>query len=252
MKTLMRPTESVPRHSATTPAPTAERKEAFTLIELLVVIAIIAVLAAIAFPAFGSFMEKGNRARCAGNLKVLSGAVLRYAADNNYTLPALTNNPSHPGPYNNWFCVALDFTDKATNAALTEANAKGLSCMYCPSMKYPLYAGSTRVRWPQDVSYGINGNLVGSSGATNQSKRIMARITRPSEIILLADSATHEQDGGNGFQINNSSGSGAGDPSKRHGGGVNVAWCDGHVSWEDPFSVTNKLWVRSNKSNWVP
>jgi len=229
-----------------------KQSASFTLVELLVVIAIVGLLAGLAIPAIGKARETANRGRCAGNLKVLSTAVLNWSAmENNGRIPMLWGNDS-PSAYSSWFAVAVGATDKATGEALDAAGQKGPSCLYCPSMKWPLYSGSTKVSWYQGVSYGLNSRITSSTNNGVYTPSYLNRIAKPSQLILLADGATHEQDGGNAFQINNIQGAagGAGDFSKRHGGGVNIAWCDGHVTWEGPASVA-VLSNTANRTNWL-
>ena len=59
----------------------AER--AFTLVELLIVITIIAILAGLLFPAITAAVETAQSLECRNNLKEISAAVLKYAAENN-------------------------------------------------------------------------------------------------------------------------------------------------------------------------
>ena len=59
----------------------AER--AFTLVELLVVIVIIGVLASLLIPAITAAIDHAQSLECRNNLKQLSAAVLKYAAENN-------------------------------------------------------------------------------------------------------------------------------------------------------------------------
>jgi general secretion pathway protein G len=229
-----------------------KQSASFTLVELLVVIAIVGLLAGLAVPAIGKARETANRGRCAGNLKGLSTAVLNYIGlENNGCIPMLYGNEA-PSAYNSWFAVAVGATDKATGEALQAAGQKGPSCLYCPSMKWPLYAGSTKVNWYQGVSYGLNSRITSSTNNGVYTPSYLNRIAKPSQVIMLADGATHEQDGDNAFQINNMTGAagGMGDFSKRHGGGVNIAWFDGHVTWEGPASVA-VLSNTANRTNWL-
>jgi len=229
-----------------------KQSASFTLVELLVVIAIVGLLAGLAVPAIGKARETANRGRCAGNLKVLSTAVLNWSAmENNGIFPLTWGNDS-PSAYSSWFAVALGATNAATGKALEDAGQKGPSCLYCPSMKWPLYSGSTKVSWYQGVSYGLNSRITSSTNNGVYTPSYLNRIAKPSQLILLADGATHEQDGGNAFQINNIQGAagGSGDFSTRHGGGVNIAWCDGHVTWEGPASVA-VLSNTANRTNWL-
>jgi prepilin-type N-terminal cleavage/methylation domain-containing protein/prepilin-type processing-associated H-X9-DG protein len=62
---------------------------AFSLVELLVVISIIALLAAIAVPAIRGAQEKGQRAKCAANMKSIGAGIHLYAAENNGKLPSI-------------------------------------------------------------------------------------------------------------------------------------------------------------------
>jgi len=54
----------------------------FTLIELLVVMAIMAILAAMLLPALAMSKDRGQGARCLGNLRQLTTAWLAYTSDN--------------------------------------------------------------------------------------------------------------------------------------------------------------------------
>lgn len=64
------------------------RFRAFTLIELLVVVAIIAVLAAITYPAYNGIRAHMDNYACANNLRLLAGAAMRFAQDNNGLMPS--------------------------------------------------------------------------------------------------------------------------------------------------------------------
>ena len=55
----------------------------FTLVELLVVVAIIGILAALLTPAINAVMQKGNQARCVGNLRSIGAAAGAWSAANN-------------------------------------------------------------------------------------------------------------------------------------------------------------------------
>lgn len=70
------------------------QRQAFTLIELLVVVAIISVLAAMLLPALSRAKESSKRARCIGNVRQLTVAVLMYQDENGvfpYTEPSWGN-----------------------------------------------------------------------------------------------------------------------------------------------------------------
>jgi prepilin-type N-terminal cleavage/methylation domain-containing protein/prepilin-type processing-associated H-X9-DG protein len=62
-------------------------RSGFTLIELLVVIAIIAILAAILFPVFAQAREKARGSACLSNMRQISTAVMMYAQDHDDFMP---------------------------------------------------------------------------------------------------------------------------------------------------------------------
>jgi prepilin-type N-terminal cleavage/methylation domain-containing protein/prepilin-type processing-associated H-X9-DG protein len=66
---------------------TSARKSGFTLIELLVVIAIIAILAAILFPVFAQARESARMTSCLSNMRQLGTALRMYAQDYDETYP---------------------------------------------------------------------------------------------------------------------------------------------------------------------
>jgi prepilin-type N-terminal cleavage/methylation domain-containing protein/prepilin-type processing-associated H-X9-DG protein len=223
--------------------------QAFTLIELLVVIAIIAVLAALVFPAINGALETSRRAGCAANLKTLATAVLTYAPENNGALPSVVGNPNGIG---SWFEAALNLTNKSVSSG------KGPSCLYCPSAKWPVQRNGVKVDFPYDTSYGINAPLVGSTSGTNSAGKAakptrLAMLPKPSTIVLLADGASYDEDNGHAWAIVNG---GTNAPNNyisknKHKGGANVAWCDGHVTFESSKSVA-LLMDATNWTHWIP
>lgn len=219
------------------------QRSGFTLVELLVVVAIIAVLAMLLMPAAKGFIDKGKTAKCAANLKTLAVGALRYAGENNGRLPAANANDV-AGPHKSWHHAALGDTNSYTDAR------KGPDVMYCPCMEWPQRDGS--IAPPFDYSYGINVRIAGVSYTNNAQSIRLQRLAKPSQVILLADGACYDEDNGHAWQLDNR-GSGTKNyiSKKNHGGGANVAWADGHVTFESAGSVSN-LMSPVNTTNWIP
>jgi prepilin-type N-terminal cleavage/methylation domain-containing protein/prepilin-type processing-associated H-X9-DG protein len=75
-----------------------DKQAAFTLIELLVVIAIIALLAAILFPVFAQAREKARQTSCLSNGRQIGIAFLMYTQDYDERLPLI----SFPNSTDSW------------------------------------------------------------------------------------------------------------------------------------------------------
>ncbi|TSA33730.1 MAG: prepilin-type N-terminal cleavage/methylation domain-containing protein [Verrucomicrobiaceae bacterium] len=233
-------------------------KAGFTLIELLVVIAIIAILAALTLPALLRTLDAGNRAKCAGNLKNLAAGVLAYVGDNNGQIPyASYNVPPKVGyaqiPW--WRAVSpylgFDWTDDNWRQWSDGKERKRLPPVYyCPSDKVPPASLSS----PWDCSYGINERVAlpaNTAANTNISSPISAaQLARPAQIVMLGDSANVDEDGGTGLWIDY--GIPSADFSRRHSGGANVAWFDGHVTYASGQQIDALRGQRPpNAANWV-
>jgi prepilin-type N-terminal cleavage/methylation domain-containing protein/prepilin-type processing-associated H-X9-DG protein len=244
------------------PADAGKGSRGFTLIELLVVIAIIAILAALLFPALGGARERASRAQCVSNLKTLAVGVLAYAGENDGGLPFTNSNKPPPdyagGGVNQvpWMRAAGRYVgvhwDADTWRGWTESKArKGLPGLYYCQADTWLPQG-TAPHTPYDVSYGINGELVGSNGGTTAAtaKRIAA-VPRPVEVILLADSKHQPESSGHGWNISNNNPNQA--ISQRHKTGAHIAWLDGHVTWEPWEKVVEYLGeTGTNPEHWNP
>lgn len=58
-------------------------QQGFTLVELLVVIVIIGVLAGIVVPVYNNVAERAAQAACDSNIRIIEGAVIMYATEEN-------------------------------------------------------------------------------------------------------------------------------------------------------------------------
>jgi prepilin-type N-terminal cleavage/methylation domain-containing protein len=138
----------------------------FTLIELLVVMAIIAILAAILFPVFATAREAARKTSCVSNARQLVTAVTMYAQDCEEELPFAT----------------FDSAGMMTNSWMMDVSPyiKNGSIWKCPSDPNPnnTWDGT---RADASVSYGYNFLFLNS--------RSLASVNKPSETILLMDSA---------------------------------------------------------------
>ncbi len=221
----------------------ARTSSAFTLIELLVVISVIAVLAALLMGGLQAARAKGDAIACTSNLRQLAAANLAYTAEHDGAyVPAqdVSNGVrwhgerSGPGQ-------AFD----PTRGPLAPYLGGERRVKLCPTFRDALKGGQTFEEGTG--GYGYNATYIGGTPANPFAPARLANVPQPALTVMFTDTAFARAAGLQEYAFCeprrwvNPAGKLRGRliPSVhfRHSGRANVAWCDGHVSAEDPSEL---------------
>lgn len=194
-------------------------RKGFTLIELLVVIAIIAILAAILFPVFARAREKARQTNCLSNVKQLVLAVNMYAQDYDETLPRhyYDVNGSGGGDVGDttWRSVVLPY-------------AKNVQMFFCPSLRAYSPAFNGGLDYGDQAGYAMNVAHWDPGAPTPPYGAALGSVEDAASCILLMESddtfAQGPPDNARGWVPTDAW-------AKRHNGGCNYAFVDGHAKW---------------------
>ena len=209
-------------------------RRGFTLIELLVVIAIIAILAAILFPVFARAREKARQTTCLSNLKQIGLAVLMYAQD-----------------YDERYNLAYTATAAGTFhwPQLLEPYHRNTQLYECPSDPDVWVRGAYNLSYI--ASYALfRPGTVPEPGTVSIVR--MAEITRPAELIAIAENADGQAPdaeyayGTHGAGVNPGSTPWARLTLDRHMGNSNYVFADGHAKAMPPNEAMriDPYWTR--------
>jgi prepilin-type processing-associated H-X9-DG protein/prepilin-type N-terminal cleavage/methylation domain-containing protein len=216
------------------------RVSAFTLIELLVVIAIIAILAAILFPVFAQARAKARQTMCVSNVRELGTAFAMYVQDYDETYPPTDYDSG--GQRWTWFQLVDPYIKAGlTGNGLNKDQRK--SIFVCPDIVMPIpdaawVAANGTPATRAVLSYGTNVNICPRGrGLVPPNVPVvvsLAAVATPASVVMLSPNsgilpdvngrddrytgaANHEQ----GYMM----------VRRRHSGGANYAFVDGHAKW---------------------
>jgi prepilin-type N-terminal cleavage/methylation domain-containing protein/prepilin-type processing-associated H-X9-DG protein len=240
-----------------TPSRANSRLQAFTLIELLVVIAIIAILAAILFPVFAQAREKARAISCLSNGRQVGTALMLYVQDYDETYPQ--EHPSTGNPVVDDATGQLEDIDygspfdKILPYVASKDSAK-TQLYICPSDPDPhgkgiLDAGGRCINGGEEPPGPLSSYIINAYylfGAT------LAQIPEPSQSIYVVERRSERKPTdfcdvhyhpwmgeielpANDADLLNP----AAIASKRHTGGSNYVYADGHSKWQR-FENTRK------------
>lgn len=213
-------------------------RKGFTLVELLVVMAIIAILSAMLLPALATAKASAKKTQCVSNLRQLGLASQMYWDEHDNLSFRYLRGATNGGKLY-WFGWIkngaegereFDATRGALYPYLQERGPE-----VCPSLDY---SSSLYKYKAKGAAYGYGYNYYLGKESIN-----MARVSRPSELVLLADAA----------QINDFQAPASPDNPMleewyyvdaedsnypnvhfRHQLKANAVFCDGHVGTEKP------------------
>ncbi|MDO8473546.1 MAG: DUF1559 domain-containing protein [Dehalococcoidia bacterium] len=209
------------------------KRRGFTLIELLVVIAIIAILAAILFPVFAKAREKARQSTCLSNVKQLGLGIMQYKQDYDETFPLYSATISWCQaitPYVKSLGIFKCPSDSTPGQILSYTNNAYL--MSHPWYGWGVAASDAAVNEPAktvalvdgygDPYYGPITSLAPGSPLWNGPFGFPCFATGPEPAYSQHQMAT----GG-----------------KKHTGGVNCAFADGHGKWVRTDGLTGNQYT---------
>lgn len=189
----------------------------FTLIELMASIAIAAIILALFAPAIQKARSSARRAQCANNLRQIGLAFSLYVDEHGETFP-----PSMPSP-------GAEYWLDAINKYIDDVNVWSCPEQKGVGFKYDPINGAFYVSSP----FAYNANI-GDTHATNPDPSVyepanLEHIRRKSETVLASDSTFVR--GIPRSKYYHLSGTFIFEPAKRHSGGDNYFFVDGHMKW---------------------
>lgn len=227
----------------------AATASAFSLIELLVVLAIAGVLLAIFLPAASGFVQKGQNAKCLGNLRTISTGLQMYIADKGYYPGA------SPEEGNSWENVLADYIQPGNPYDQINPPPNWLRC--------PSRRGCPENTFVGAVSYGYNYAGFGDQPPGqrwdepgNSYMKIYwhvrpSQVQEPSKVLIIGESADDGMgaaDWQHRFLYNAEN-----HPyqARRHDGSGNYLYADGHIETMSPAELAQK--IRDTSRNiWFP
>ncbi|HWL53720.1 MAG TPA: H-X9-DG-CTERM domain-containing protein [Chthoniobacteraceae bacterium] len=201
------------------------RTRAFSLTELLVVIALLLVLAVIAIPASRQATLISRRSRCAGNLREIGALMFLYLNDHQGVFPPGATAKYKPDGERSG-------TDYWTTYLIRNAALKDLRCFICPSVdKTKVQPDLLKNRGGHGyTSYAYNRYGVGNGVSDKHRPARLSKIDEPGKLLMLFDYETPTQPYVGWYLAARSQAQEDWDfYADRHGGRVNVLFCDGHV-----------------------
>jgi prepilin-type N-terminal cleavage/methylation domain-containing protein/prepilin-type processing-associated H-X9-DG protein len=237
------------------------RHRFFTLIELLVVIAIIAILASMLLPALSAAKDKAQTSTCQTQLKQLGMGTSMYQDEwSDYCVPGLSNSALGVGPVSN---NATHFNDCKTGMDLIYPYVGDRAVFICPCSppkKTSIYT----------TAYGHN-QRVHPSIRYGEAWVKDSKVRKPAETLSVFDAGHYM---GHDTYLTSPTGSFWYYPGTalgrnpatlapfaltdafmirdfingRHGRGLNLGWCDGHVTWITGSELYSRVaWFKLTK-----
>ena len=205
---------------------------AFTLLECLVVIVIIGMLAGLLLPSLNAARVKAHGVSCLSNMRQLGIALSFFASDWDGALPRSDNaDSSDPAPC--WFYAVDSYLPNKSTAGSPMPAQK--MAPYKQDPVWSRFDSASRTNWR---TIKMNRKLVGKKGAwnpssdevkdANPSHRRKVTINDMANTVLLFDGRCEESNSPgdkaryDGWETY---------AARRHSGGVNVLFVDGHGEW---------------------
>jgi len=207
----------------------------FTLIELLVVIAIIAILAALLLPTLKNAQDIGRSATCASNLKQVSSAVWLYADDYNCYAP--TQNEHYYKGY--WMGQLGSYLGYAGNlsACYGAGGSTYFADKYIKVLQCPVRWN--KKPWSGGNAYGMSSHLTMLTDPALPVLNLIQATKYASTTFMAGDTKCYNTiypewlaqtcDPTHTFYGNT------------HSGGLNMLFCDGHVTLQK-YGITTAAW----------